>query len=51
MFIDFVELVKKEISDGGKIAVHCRMGNGRTGTMLAALLMQTEEISANEVLL
>ena len=29
--------IEKEISSGGKVAIHCRMGRGRTGTLLGKL--------------
>ena len=35
---EFVAFVDKERSEGGKIAVHCGAGYGRTGTMLACYL-------------
>merc|ERR1719481_1204769 len=47
--IKFNDLVSKELSEGGKVAVHCRMGRGRTGTMLASILMTREGMSAHEV--
>ncbi len=33
---DFSVLTEKEISNGGRVAVHCYAGKGRTGTFLAA---------------
>jgi len=45
-FINFIELVSKELCAGGQVAVHCRMGRGRTGTMLASYIMKTEGLGA-----
>ena len=47
--IKFNDLVSKELLEGGKVAVHCRMGRGRTGTMLATTLMTREGVDAEEV--
>ena len=32
--IKFNNLVSKELSEEGKVVVHCRMGRGRTSTVL-----------------
>ena len=32
--------IEEEILQGGKVAIHCRMGWGRTGTVLGILLKQ-----------
>ena len=34
--------------DNGAVLVHCRGGNGRTGTLLAAYLMRFRGLSADE---
>ena len=47
--IKFNELVSKELGDRGQVAVHCRMGRGRTGTVLAAYMMAQDGLSALEV--
>ena len=47
--IKFNDLVSKELLEGGKVAVHCRMGRGRTGTMLATTIMTREGVDAEEV--
>ena len=48
--IDFSKLVSMELSNGGSVAVHCRMGRGRTGTMLAAWFMSAEGVGAAEAM-
>ena len=45
----FNDLVSKELSEGGKVVVHCGMGKGRTGTMLASFIMTKEGLSAEKV--
>ncbi len=48
--IEFNELIKKlvlEINNGRKIIVHCRMGIGRTSTVVAAILIQLGEQQSN----
>ena len=35
---------------GGKVAVHCRAGNGRTGTVLAAFIMKENNLSSREAI-
>eukprot|EP00090_Calanus_glacialis_P038239 TRINITY_DN66824_c0_g1_i1.p1 TRINITY_DN66824_c0_g1~~TRINITY_DN66824_c0_g1_i1.p1 ORF type:complete len:207 (-),score=63.06 TRINITY_DN66824_c0_g1_i1:486-1043(-) len=48
--IKFNELVSKELGDRGQVAVHCRMGRGRTGTVLAAYMMAQDGLSALEAI-
>jgi atypical dual specificity phosphatase len=36
---DFVDAVRDELADGGKVAVHCVGGIGRTGTLIASYLV------------
>jgi atypical dual specificity phosphatase len=36
---DFIEAVRAELEDGGKVAVHCIGGLGRTGTLIASYLV------------
>ena len=43
-----VSIVDRETADGSCVAIHCAMGCGRTGTMLACYLMHTEGLSAEE---
>merc|ERR1712111_309160 len=42
--------IEKEISSGGKVAIHCRMRRGRTGTLLAAFIMKHNKITANKAI-
>ena len=34
MMTKIVDSIETELSRGGKVVVHCRAGNGRTGTVL-----------------
>ena len=43
-----MSIVNRETGDGGCVAIHCAMGCGRTGTMLACYLMHEEGLSAEE---
>ena len=47
--VQIVEAIDNEIAAGGKVAVHCRAGNGRTGTVLAAFIMKEKNLSSEEV--
>lgn len=47
---DFFELCDDVLSRGRAVAVHCEMGWGRTGTLIAAYAMRTWGFSAREVI-
>ena len=47
--VKIIDSIGNEIEVGGKVAVHCRAGNGRTGTVLAAFIMKEKNLSSKEV--
>ncbi|XP_072045431.1 dual specificity protein phosphatase 23-like isoform X1 [Amphiura filiformis] len=46
----FLDAVEKAHSKGEAVSVHCRMGRGRTGTMLACYLVKTRHITAKDAI-
>ena len=45
--IDLIEVTNKK---GQAVGIHCRMGCGRTGTMLACYLVASEGYTANNAI-
>jgi atypical dual specificity phosphatase len=45
-----VGFIGRNVGQGNKVAVHCAAGQGRTGTVLAAYLLATKGISADEAI-
>jgi cell division cycle 14 len=47
---EFIDLSERVISAGGVVAVHCKAGLGRTGTLIGAYLIYKYGFSATEVI-
>lgn len=45
-FEEFIEFTKAQVSRGGRIAVHCYAGMGRTNLMIASFLIHHHRIDA-----
>jgi protein-tyrosine phosphatase len=50
MMMNLVQTALFEITSGGKIAVHCHAGFGRTGIAIAAILIANEGKSSDEAI-
>lgn len=49
-FIVYLDHILKNLKDGEKIYVHCRGGNGRSGIVVACLLVRYQSITALDAL-
>ncbi|KAM0789116.1 hypothetical protein ACM66B_003171 [Microbotryomycetes sp. NB124-2] len=47
---EFIDLADKTISSGASVAVHCKAGLGRTGTLIGAYLIYKHGFSADEAI-
>ena len=50
IIVSFIDLCKKENANGGAVAVHCRAGLGRTGTLIGLYIMHKFGFTAKQAI-
>ncbi len=50
MMFDIAHIASMEIESGGKIAVHCHAGFGRTGLAIACILIAKDQLESSSVI-
>lgn len=50
MMMDIVRIALNEITNGGKVAVHCHAGFGRTGIVIASIMMAQHRLEAENTI-
>lgn len=50
LMFDIVQIARAELEQGGKIAVHCHAGFGRTGLVVACILMLVNKLGCKEAI-
>jgi len=50
LMMDIVQVAGHELKEGGKLAVHCHAGYGRTGIAIACMLIASERMAEDEAI-